>query len=93
MKPLQHNTSEACYLLQEKQLKKIRAKQKRLQAVLDGEDIQKLEAELLIEDDEGKFEAQSFAEALHTLLAFSMICIRASYTLLILLNNHFAYMS
>ncbi|XP_067242553.1 DNA excision repair protein ERCC-6 isoform X2 [Chanodichthys erythropterus] len=36
----------------EKQLKKIRAKQKRLQAVLDGEDIQKLEAELLIEDDE-----------------------------------------
>uniref|UniRef100_A0A671QQ30 DNA excision repair protein ERCC-6 n=1 Tax=Sinocyclocheilus anshuiensis TaxID=1608454 RepID=A0A671QQ30_9TELE len=37
----------------EKQLKKIRAKQKRLQAVLDGEDIQKLEAELLIEDDEG----------------------------------------
>ncbi|TRY58587.1 hypothetical protein DNTS_015879 [Danionella cerebrum] len=36
----------------EKQLKKIRAKQKRLQAVLDGEDIQKLEEELLIEDDE-----------------------------------------
>ncbi|KTF92631.1 hypothetical protein cypCar_00044444 [Cyprinus carpio] len=36
----------------EKQLKKIRAKQKRLQAVLDGEDVQKLEAELLIEDDE-----------------------------------------
>lgn len=36
----------------EKQLKKIRAKQKRLQALLDGEDIQKLEAELLIEDDE-----------------------------------------
>ncbi|XP_043111820.1 DNA excision repair protein ERCC-6 [Puntigrus tetrazona] len=36
----------------EKQLKKIRAKQKRLQAVLDGEDIQKLEAELLIEDDD-----------------------------------------
>lgn len=54
LKPLQYNTSEACYLLQEKQLKKIRAKQKRLQAVLDGEDIQKLEAELLIEDDEGK---------------------------------------
>ncbi|KAI7805909.1 DNA excision repair protein ERCC-6 isoform X1 [Triplophysa rosa] len=36
----------------EKQLKKIRAKQKRLQAFLDGENIQKLEAELLIEDDE-----------------------------------------
>uniref|UniRef100_A0A4W4DUE8 DNA excision repair protein ERCC-6 n=1 Tax=Electrophorus electricus TaxID=8005 RepID=A0A4W4DUE8_ELEEL len=37
----------------EKQLKKIRAKQRRLQAVLGGEDIQKLEAELLTEDDEG----------------------------------------
>nr|XP_055027087.1 LOW QUALITY PROTEIN: DNA excision repair protein ERCC-6 [Misgurnus anguillicaudatus] len=36
----------------EKQLKKIRAKQKRLQAFLDGEDIQKLEEKLLIEDDE-----------------------------------------
>ncbi|KAG1950416.1 DNA excision repair protein ERCC-6 [Pimephales promelas] len=36
----------------EKQLKKIRAKQKRLQSVLGGEDIQKLEAELLIEDDD-----------------------------------------
>uniref|UniRef100_A0A673JHB5 DNA excision repair protein ERCC-6 n=1 Tax=Sinocyclocheilus rhinocerous TaxID=307959 RepID=A0A673JHB5_9TELE len=36
----------------EKQLKKIRAKQKRLQAVLDGEDVQKLETEFLIEDDE-----------------------------------------
>ncbi|KAI5108055.1 DNA excision repair protein ERCC-6, partial [Silurus meridionalis] len=35
----------------EKQLKKIRAKQRRLQAFLSGEDIQKLEAELLIEDD------------------------------------------
>ncbi|MCJ8730577.1 hypothetical protein PDJAM_G00186140 [Pangasius djambal] len=35
----------------EKQLKKIRAKQRRLQAVLSGEDIQKLEAELLTEDD------------------------------------------
>ncbi|XP_061084814.1 DNA excision repair protein ERCC-6 [Conger conger] len=36
----------------EKQLKKIRAKQKRLQAVLGGEDVQKLEAELLDEGDE-----------------------------------------
>ncbi|XP_051504442.1 DNA excision repair protein ERCC-6 isoform X2 [Myxocyprinus asiaticus] len=36
----------------EKQLKKIRAKQKRLQAILGGEDFQKLEADLLIEDDE-----------------------------------------
>ncbi|XP_076830687.1 DNA excision repair protein ERCC-6 [Brachyhypopomus gauderio] len=36
----------------EKQLKKIRAKQRRLQAILGGEDIQKLEAELLTEDDE-----------------------------------------
>ncbi|XP_060728467.1 DNA excision repair protein ERCC-6 isoform X1 [Tachysurus vachellii] len=35
----------------EKQLKKIRAKQRRLQAVLSGEDVQKLEAELLTEDD------------------------------------------
>ncbi|XP_062852240.1 DNA excision repair protein ERCC-6 [Trichomycterus rosablanca] len=35
----------------EKQLKKIRAKQRRLQAILDGEDIEKLEAELLTEDD------------------------------------------
>jgi len=45
-----------------------------LQSVLGGEDIQKLEAELLIEDDdEGKFEAQSFAEALHALLAISLV--------------------
>ncbi|KAG9275341.1 DNA excision repair protein ERCC-6 [Astyanax mexicanus] len=36
----------------EKQLKKIRAKQRRLQAVLGGEDILKLEAEVLTEDDE-----------------------------------------
>ncbi|KAK3554283.1 hypothetical protein QTP70_020140 [Hemibagrus guttatus] len=35
----------------EKQLKKIRAKQRRLQAFLSGEDIQKIEAELLTEDD------------------------------------------
>ncbi|XP_066535839.1 DNA excision repair protein ERCC-6 [Hoplias malabaricus] len=36
----------------EKQLKKIRAKQRRLQAILGGEDILKLETELLTEDDE-----------------------------------------
>lgn len=46
------------YRLQEKQLKKIRAKQRRLQAVLSGEDIQKLEAELLTEDDTGEDEIQ-----------------------------------
>ncbi|MGH0152099.1 UNVERIFIED_CONTAM: hypothetical protein FKN15_027153 [Acipenser sinensis] len=37
---------------QEKQLKKIKAKQKRLQAVLGGEDIEKIEAELQDEEDE-----------------------------------------
>lgn len=37
--------------IQEKQLKKVRAKQKRLQAILGGEDIQRVEAELLAEDD------------------------------------------
>ncbi|XP_023266383.1 DNA excision repair protein ERCC-6 isoform X2 [Seriola lalandi dorsalis] len=36
----------------EKQLKKVRAKQKRLQAILGGEDTQRVEAELLAEDDE-----------------------------------------
>ncbi|KAK1166506.1 DNA excision repair protein ERCC-6 isoform X1 [Acipenser oxyrinchus oxyrinchus] len=36
----------------EKQLKKIKAKQKRLQAVLGGEDIEKIEAELQDEEDE-----------------------------------------
>ncbi|XP_017268545.1 DNA excision repair protein ERCC-6 [Kryptolebias marmoratus] len=36
----------------EKQLKKVRAKQKRLQAILGGEDVQRVEAELLAEDDE-----------------------------------------
>uniref|UniRef100_A0A3Q1HJS9 DNA excision repair protein ERCC-6 n=1 Tax=Acanthochromis polyacanthus TaxID=80966 RepID=A0A3Q1HJS9_9TELE len=35
----------------EKQLKKVRAKQKRLQAILGGEDAQRVEAELLAEDD------------------------------------------
>uniref|UniRef100_A0A8C7IFH6 DNA excision repair protein ERCC-6 n=1 Tax=Oncorhynchus kisutch TaxID=8019 RepID=A0A8C7IFH6_ONCKI len=35
----------------EKQLKKIRAKQRRLQAILGGEDTLKIEAELLLEDD------------------------------------------
>uniref|UniRef100_A0A9J7XSC3 ERCC excision repair 6, chromatin remodeling factor n=1 Tax=Cyprinus carpio carpio TaxID=630221 RepID=A0A9J7XSC3_CYPCA len=72
-------------------LKKIRAKQKRLQAVLDGKDIQKLEAELLIEDDEVKFEAQFLSEALGALLALTFKCIGASYALLILLNKHFVY--
>lgn len=38
-------------LTQEKQLKKVRAKQKRLQAILGGEDTQRVEAELLAEDD------------------------------------------
>lgn len=37
--------------IQEKQLKKVRAKQKRLQAILGGEDLQRVEAELLAEDD------------------------------------------
>uniref|UniRef100_A0A672FHS0 DNA excision repair protein ERCC-6 n=1 Tax=Salarias fasciatus TaxID=181472 RepID=A0A672FHS0_SALFA len=36
----------------EKQLKKVRAKQKRLQAILGGEDVQRVEAELMAEDDE-----------------------------------------
>eukprot|EP00066_Takifugu_rubripes_P002330 XP_003964192.1 PREDICTED: DNA excision repair protein ERCC-6-like [Takifugu rubripes] len=36
----------------EKQLKKVRAKQKRLQAILGGEDIQRVEAELLAEDED-----------------------------------------
>ncbi|XP_041645609.1 DNA excision repair protein ERCC-6 [Cheilinus undulatus] len=36
----------------EKQLKKVRAKQKRLQAILGGEDTQRVEAELLAEYDE-----------------------------------------
>ncbi|KAI1894296.1 hypothetical protein AGOR_G00114360 [Albula goreensis] len=36
----------------EKQLKKIKAKQKRLQAILGGDDVQKLEAELLDDVDE-----------------------------------------
>uniref|UniRef100_A0AAQ5ZUT3 ERCC6 n=1 Tax=Amphiprion ocellaris TaxID=80972 RepID=A0AAQ5ZUT3_AMPOC len=35
----------------EKQLKKVKAKQKRLQAILGGEDAQRVEAELLAEDD------------------------------------------
>lgn len=39
------------FRIQEKQLKKVRAKQKRLQAILGGEDIQRVEAELLAEDD------------------------------------------
>lgn len=38
-------------MLQEKQLKKVKAKQKRLQAILGGEDVQRVEAELLAEDD------------------------------------------
>ncbi|XP_037638840.1 DNA excision repair protein ERCC-6 isoform X2 [Sebastes umbrosus] len=36
----------------EKQLKKVKAKQKRLQAILGGEDVERVEAELLAEDDE-----------------------------------------
>lgn len=32
-------------------MKKVRAKQKRLQAILGGEDTQRVEAELLAEDD------------------------------------------
>ncbi|TNN71831.1 DNA excision repair protein ERCC-6 [Liparis tanakae] len=36
----------------EKQLKKVKAKQKRLQAILGGEDTQRVEAELLPEDNE-----------------------------------------
>lgn len=39
------------FYIQEKQLKKVRAKQKRLQAILGGEDIQRVEAELLADDD------------------------------------------
>ncbi|KAI4813286.1 hypothetical protein KUCAC02_024620, partial [Chaenocephalus aceratus] len=36
----------------EKQLKKVRAKQKRLQAILGGEDAERVEAEILADDDE-----------------------------------------
>lgn len=39
------------FFIQEKQLKKVRAKQKRLQAILGGEDIQRVEAEILAESD------------------------------------------
>lgn len=39
-------------MFQEKQLKKVGAKQKRLQAILGGEDIQRVEADVLAEDDE-----------------------------------------
>lgn len=49
--------TNACHI-QEKQLKKVRAKQKRLQAILGGEDIQRVEAELLAaaedDDDDGE---------------------------------------
>lgn len=38
-------------VIQEKQLKKVRAKQKRLQAILGGEDTQRVEFEFLAEDD------------------------------------------
>lgn len=72
---------EAYYVLQEKQLKKIRAKQKRLQALLDGENIQKLEAELLIEDDEGKFAALP--------RIINLQCAGVLYPLVLMLNNHF----
>ncbi|CAJ1067572.1 DNA excision repair protein ERCC-6 [Xyrichtys novacula] len=41
----------------EKQLKKIRAKQKRLQAILGGEDTQRVEAELLADEDDEEEEA------------------------------------
>ncbi|XP_008289607.1 DNA excision repair protein ERCC-6 [Stegastes partitus] len=41
----------------EKQLKKIRAKQRRLQAILGQEDTQRVEAELLAEDDDEEEEA------------------------------------
>ncbi|XP_059215444.1 DNA excision repair protein ERCC-6 isoform X2 [Centropristis striata] len=41
----------------EKQLKKVRAKQKRLQAILGGEDTERVEAELLAEEDEDEEEA------------------------------------
>lgn len=47
---------ETSYHLQEKQLKKIRAKQRRLQAILGVEEIQP-ELEVLTED-EGKIEIQ-----------------------------------
>lgn len=46
-----HNIDDEPFLIQEKQLKKVRAKQKRLQAILGGEDTQRVEAELLAEDD------------------------------------------
>lgn len=42
---------EKINFFQEKQLKKVRAKQKRLQAILGGEDTLRVEAELLAEDD------------------------------------------
>lgn len=48
--------NNAMFSIQEKQLKKVRAKQRRLQAILGGEDTQRVEAELLAEfdEDEGK---------------------------------------
>lgn len=44
--------AENTFLIQENQLKKVRAKQKRLQAILGGDVAQRVEAELLAEDDE-----------------------------------------
>ncbi|XP_037322126.2 DNA excision repair protein ERCC-6 [Pungitius pungitius] len=41
----------------EKQLKKVKAKQKRLQAILGGEDTKRVESELLAEDDDEEEEA------------------------------------
>lgn len=41
-------------------MKKVRAKQKRLQAILGGEDAQRVEAELLAEDDGEEGEVSCF---------------------------------
>lgn len=50
---IKHNITDCscCFFIKEKQLKKLRAKQKRLQAILGGEDTQRVEAELLADDD------------------------------------------
>lgn len=64
-------------MFQEKQLKKVRAKQKRLQAILGGEDIQRVEAELLAEDDD---EEEGDVFYVFTFHCFHMYFLRNVYT-------------
>lgn len=55
-----HSVDSHCdrlyFCIKEKQLKKVKAKQRRLQAILGGEDAQRVEDELLAEcdDEEGE---------------------------------------